>query len=159
MSVRGGVAATKRAANRGSLLTAVPLLILPVLAYNLVALLGFQGGAGAVDGASRLGRALFYVPMTSGAEWDVSLSDVLIGSGLIVLFVELLKSTTSRRTVLVNHALSMVLFIACLVEFLLLPAFATSTFFLLMLMVLLDVLAGFIVTIVASRRDFDVTPE
>lgn len=49
----------------------------------------------------------------------------------------------------------MVLFIVCLVEFLLLPAFATSTFFLLALMVLLDVLAGFIVTIVAARRDVD----
>jgi uncharacterized membrane protein len=41
------------------------------------------------------------------------------------------------------------------VEFLLFPAFATSSFFLLTLMVLLDVLAGFIVTIVASRREID----
>jgi hypothetical protein len=32
---------------------------------------------------------------------------------------------------------------------------ATSTFFLLTLMVLLDVLAGFIVTIVSARRDVD----
>jgi uncharacterized membrane protein len=48
-----------------------------------------------------------------------------------------------------------VLFIICLVEFLLFPAFATSIFFLLMLMVLLDVLAGFIVTIAASRREID----
>ena len=40
-------------------------------------------------------------------------------------------------------------------QFLLLPAFATSAFFLLTTMVLLDVLAGFIVTIVASRRDID----
>jgi len=34
-------------------------------------------------------------------------------------------------------------------------AFATSAFFLLTAMVLLDVLAGFIVTIVASRRDIE----
>ncbi|HEX4095611.1 MAG TPA: hypothetical protein VHX64_02725, partial [Caulobacteraceae bacterium] len=40
-------------------------------------------------------------------------------------------------------------------EFLLLQGFSTSVFFLLTLMVLLDVLAGFIVTIVASRRDID----
>ena len=71
------------------------------------------------------------------------------------LFIELLKSTTSRRTAIVNHALSMLLFVACLVEFLLAPAFATSTFFLLTVMVLLDVLAGFIVTIVSARRDVD----
>ena len=42
-----------------------------------------------------------------------------------------------------------------LVEFLLLPGFATSTFFLIVIMILLDVLAGFIVTIIASRKDFD----
>ncbi len=37
----------------------------------------------------------------------------------------------------------MILFIVCLVEFLLFGACATSTFFLITLMVLLDVLAGF----------------
>ena len=74
---------------------------------------------------------------------------------LVVLFIELLKSTTSHRVVIINHALSMMLFVACLVEFLLAPAFATSTFFLLTLMVVLDVLAGFIVTIASTRRDID----
>ena len=42
-----------------------------------------------------------------------------------------------------------------LVEFLLIQGFATSTFFLILTMVMLDVVAGFIVTIIASRRDFD----
>jgi hypothetical protein len=49
----------------------------------------------------------------------------------------------------------MILFIVVLIEFLLLPGFATSTFFLIGVMVLLDVLAGFIVTIISSRKDFD----
>ena len=80
---------------------------------------------------------------------------MLVFAALIILFIELLKATTSRRIAIINHSLSMVLFIVCLVEFLLFPAFATSTFFLVTLMVLLDVLAGFIVTIVAARRDID----
>jgi hypothetical protein len=46
-------------------------------------------------------------------------------------------------------------FIICLVEFLLHPAFATSVFFLIMIMSLLDVLAGVVVTIVSARRDVD----
>ena len=75
--------------------------------------------------------------------------------GLVILFFELLKSTASHRAAIVNHALSMILFVVCLIEFLLLRGFATSTFFLILAMVLLDVLAGFIVTIVASRRDMD----
>ena len=49
----------------------------------------------------------------------------------------------------------MIVFIVCLVEFLLVPAFATSVFFLITAMTLLDVLAGFIVTIITARKDFD----
>jgi len=135
---------------------AIPLLLLPVLAYNLIALT-LQGGLQAVDADARMSQQLFSMRMTSHIDWMVSLGDLLLAASLVVLFVELLKSTTSRRIAIVNHALSMVLFIVCLVEFLLAPACATSVFFLITLMVLLDVLAGFIVTIVAARRDVDFT--
>lgn len=133
---------------------AVPLLALPVLVYNLI-VLTLPGGLRAADATARLADPLFTIRMTSGAGWVVGLGDLLLAASLVVLFVELLKSTNSKRLAIINHSLSMVLFIVCLVEFLLLPAFATSTFFLLTLMVLLDVLAGFIVTIVAARRDVD----
>ncbi|CAN7487976.1 hypothetical protein [Caulobacter sp. LjRoot300] len=133
---------------------ALPLLVLPVLVYNLV-VLTFAGGFAANAAQYRLAEQLFTIRMTSKADWAVSLGDLLIAAALVVLFVELLKSTTSRRIAIVNHSLSMVLFIGCLVEFLLFPAFGTSVFFLLTMMVLLDVLAGFIVTIVSARRDVD----
>lgn len=133
---------------------AFPLLALPVLIYNLLALT--VGGGFSSDAASyRFGEQLFRIHMASGVDWIVSWGDLLLGASLVVLFVELLKSTTSRKVAIINHSLSMVLFIVCLVELLLLPAFATSVFFLITLMVLLDVLAGFIVTIVAARRDVD----
>ena len=133
---------------------AFPLLALPVLVYNLVALT-LVGGFGSQIASGRFTEPLFTVSMTSGSPWPVSLSDLILAGSLVVLFIELLKSTTSRRIAIINHSLSMILFIVCLVEFLLAPAFATSTFFLMTLMVLLDVLAGFIVTIVAARRDID----
>ncbi|MDB5456890.1 MAG: hypothetical protein JWP92_2475 [Caulobacter sp.] len=133
---------------------ALPLLALPVLIYNLVALT-LVGGFSSVDAQARLTEPLFSVTMTSRAAWPVSLGDLLLAVSLVVLFVELLKSTDSRKVAIINHSLSMLLFVACLVEFLLAPAFATSTFFLLTVMVLLDVLAGFIVTIVSARRDVD----
>ncbi|MDR7231545.1 hypothetical protein J2X45_002645 [Caulobacter sp. BE264] len=133
---------------------AVPLLALPVIVYNLVALT-LTGGFKATDASVRMTETLFTIHMTSRTDWAVSLGDLLMAASLVVLFVELLKSTTSRKIAIINHSLSMVLFILCLVEFLLAPAFATSTFFLITLMVLLDVLAGFIVTIVAARRDVD----
>lgn len=136
------------------MLAAVPLLLMPVLVYNLIALT-LAGGFASTEGSIRFAEPLFTFTMSGKADWPVSLGDLMIAAGLIVLFIELLKSTTSRRSAIVNHALSMVLFVVCLVEFLTAPAFMTSTFFLLTLMVLLDVLAGFIVTIVASRRDID----
>jgi hypothetical protein len=133
---------------------ALPLLGFPVLLYNLVALT-FANGFSSVDAQDRLSAQVFAFHMTSSAVWTISLGDLLLAGALVILFIELLKSTSSRRTAIVNHALTMVLFIVCLVEFLLFPAFATSGFFLLMLMVLLDVLAGFIVTIASARREVD----
>ena len=132
---------------------AFPLLAIPVVVYNLIVLT--MGGFGSQDIQMQMTGPLFTISMTSGAPWSVSLSDLLLAGSLVVLFIELLKSTTSRRIAIINHSLSMLLFIICLVEFLLAPAFATSTFFLMTVMVLLDVLAGFIVTIVAARRDVD----
>lgn len=137
---------------------ALPLLALPVALYNLI-VLTFAGGLKSVEASPRLTQPMFSISMPSQAPWPVSLGDLVLAVSLVVLFIELLKSTTSRTAAIVNHSLSMVLLIACLVEFLLLPAFATSVFFLLMLMVLLDVLAGFVMTIVASRRDIDFHPE
>jgi len=125
-----------------------------VVIYNLVALT-FSQGFKSADASSRLSQPLFSISMTSRVEWAISSGDLILAVALVVLFIELLKSTTSHRVVIVNHALSMILFVACLVEFLLAPAFATSTFFLLTLMVVLDVLAGFIVTIASTRRDID----
>jgi hypothetical protein len=133
---------------------AAPLLALPVILYNLIAFT-----SGAADAQATMTDPLFTIAMPTSAAWAVSLGDLLLAASLVVLFVELLKSTTSRGIAIINHSLSMILFIVCLIEFLLAPGFATSTFFLITVMVLLDVLAGFIVTIVSARRDIEFDPQ
>lgn len=133
---------------------ALPLLAIPVLLYNFIAIATMYGGA-ATSANTELTRTLFSIPMASGASWSLNAGDLLILLALFMLFFELLKATTSRRVAIVNHSLSMIVFIICLVEFLLVPAFATSVFFLITMMTLLDVLAGFIVTIITARKDFD----
>ena len=140
------------------MLIAIPLLLIPVVLSNLVVLFGGPGDAGVMQADVLLRDPLFAVTMTSGAQWTIGSGDLILFLSLILLFVELLKSTSSQKVAIVNHALSMLLFVVCLVEFLLLPGFAGSVFFLILTMVLLDVLAGFIVTIIASRRDFDLNP-
>jgi len=137
------------------MLIALPLLLIPVIIYNIVVLSGMMGSNGALQADAVLRDPLFSIPMTSGASWDVGAGDLILFMALILLFFELLKSTSSQKVAIINHALSMILFVACLVEFLLIKGFATSTFFLIVVMVMLDVLAGFIVTIIAARKDLD----
>ncbi|MBA4807267.1 hypothetical protein [Brevundimonas sp.] len=137
------------------MLTAIPLLLIPVVLYNIVVLFGASGNAGMTQADAVLRDPLFSLPMASGAQWSIGWGDLILFLGLILLFFELIKSTSSQKVAIVNHALSMILFIVVLVEFLLVRGFATSTFFLIVVMILLDVLAGFIVTIIAARRDLD----
>ena len=131
---------------------ALPLLALPVIGYNVLVLAFMPGGRHA-SATAYVDGALFSLPAASGGRWPVTLGDLFVLASLLVLFIELLKSTGSRSAVLINHSLSKVLFIGCLVELLLFHAFATSAFFLVTVMVLLDVLAAFIVTL---RRELDV---
>lgn len=137
------------------MLVALPLLAIPVVIYNILILFGAAGDGGMAQADTMMRDPLFSIPMASGAAWNIGSGDLILFLSLILLFVELLKSTSSRKVAIVNHALSMILFVACLVEFLLIRGFATSIFFLISSMVMLDVLAGFIVTIIAARKDFD----
>ncbi|MBU1345506.1 MAG: hypothetical protein KKA16_00980 [Alphaproteobacteria bacterium] len=136
------------------MLIALPLLVIPVILYNIVVLTGI-GGGGVAAADEALRQSMFSIPMTSGASWNVGIGDLILFLSLILLFFELLKSTSSQKVAIVNHALSMILFVICLVEFLLVRGFATSTFFLIVTMVMLDVLAGFIVTIISARKDLE----
>lgn len=138
----------------GAAFNVFPLILIPVIIYNLNAFVG-----SALESAQavreRLLEKVFAVPMASNVQWIVTWGDVLLLLSLVLLFIELLKSTSTGASAIFNHALSMLVFIVCLVEFLLHPAFATTVFFLIMVMSLLDVLAGVIVTIVSARRDVD----
>lgn len=130
----------------------IPLMIIPVFIYNVIAF----GGATMTTAEAvreRMDVDFMSVPMASGAEWMITPGHGLIALSLVMLFFELLKSTGIGRAAVMNHAFSMVLFIICLVEFLMFGAFATSVFFLIMLMTLMDVMAGFMVTIASARRD------
>ena len=69
------------------------------------------------------------------------------------MFFEILKSTRTSNASVLDHLLSTFVFVAFLVEFLVIPAAATSVFFLLMIMALIDVMAGFSVSIRSAGRD------
>jgi hypothetical protein len=147
-----------------ALYSVFPLLVIPVAIYNFMAF--FAGGAdpeiadaigaNVAPLAGQLNSGALTLGMISGVQWQLTNGDLLILIALALLFIEILKSTSTGTATIINHAVSMVLFIICLMQFLLMQNFATSTFFILTIMTLLDVLAGVVVTIVSARRDFAV---
>ncbi|SMQ86269.1 hypothetical protein SAMN06295905_3573 [Devosia lucknowensis] len=125
----------------------VPLLVVPLVLYNLVVFLFFGGNP------VNWGAGLFSIPMPSGMPWAVTAGDLLLVLGIVMLFIEVLKSTGTARNSIIEHMLSMVVFVVFLVEFLLVGAASSSVFFLLMVMSLIDVVAGFTVSITSASRD------
>lgn len=130
----------------------IPLLIIPVIAYSII--VGFTGGSPA-DAAALMDNAIFSVPLVSGP-WSMTVGDLLIILSLVMMFVELVKSAGTGTATIINHGLSMAVFVIALALFLLVGRFGTSVFFLITMMALMDTVAGFVVTIVAARRDLAV---
>ncbi|EBU7498312.1 hypothetical protein DK058_25925, partial [Salmonella enterica subsp. enterica serovar Typhi] len=99
------------------MLSAIPLLVIPFIVYNL-------GLAGA-DGIELWRQTLFTVPMMSGGVWTMTWADGLVLVALVLLFVEILKSTRTTNRSILDHLLSTFVFVAFLVEFLLVKDAAT----------------------------------
>jgi hypothetical protein len=126
-----------------------PLLIIPFAIYNIVTfIMAMPDAIWTTDAAS--------VPMTSGQIWTLTWEDIIIAGSIILLWIEVIKSTRIGVRAIVDHVLSMLLFVAMLVEFLLVRAAGTSTFFLMLVIAMVDVLAGFIISIRSSQRQVEV---
>jgi hypothetical protein len=124
-----------------------PLLLIPFAIYNMIAFL--TPGVNWTDTVTT-------VTLTSGAVWSVTAEDMLVGLAIILLPLEILKATKIGVRSIVDHVLSMGVFVAMLVEFLLVRQAGTSTFFLLMMLSVVDVLSGFIVTLRTAQRDMTI---
>jgi len=131
----------------------IPLTIAPLLVYNLVVF----GVLGDVSGQGEpWQQEIFTFPMVSGARWTLVLGDLMIISGVVLLFFEILKATRTGPGSIVDHLLSTLVFAVYLVEFLIVGKAADSVFFVLMIIALIDVIGGFSITIRGARRDFGI---
>ncbi len=124
----------------------IPILIFPVIAYNILAFFT----------ADILKENLWTFNLLSGAQWVFGVSDLLLSISVICLYIEIFKATRTSTISIVDHGLSLLVFIICLVEFIVIPQTGSSIFFIIMLMTLFDVIAGFTITISTARRDFGV---
>ncbi|GLS39587.1 hypothetical protein GCM10010869_51840 [Mesorhizobium tianshanense] len=128
---------------------AIPLLIVPFVLYNL-GLLGIFG-----SGDDPWAIQMLSIRMMSGGVFSMTLGDLIVLIGLLLFFVEIVKSTRTSSASIMDHLLSTFVFVAFLVEFLLVKGAAHSVFFTLMVIALVDVLAGFSVSMRAATRDIN----
>jgi hypothetical protein len=129
-----------------AMLRVMPLMALPLAVFALFATAQQTGTW--TDGVA------FAASMLSGVQWQVSYGDIFVFCSLIVLFVEIMNSVNTDARSILNHGLSTLVTLICVVLFVTTAGFTNSTFFMLITMMLIDVIAGFAITIVSARRDF-----
>lgn len=95
----------------------------------------------------------FMIQLPSGDGWHVSGGDLFLMSALALLFVELVRSTQSDQRSVINHSLDVLVFIAALTLFLSQRGYGNSVFFGLLVMTLIDFVAGIIITAASAHRD------
>ncbi|UWU76787.1 hypothetical protein N2603_44190 [Bradyrhizobium huanghuaihaiense] len=110
-----------------------PLLLIPLAVYNIIAFL--------MPSVS-FSDVLFKVPMITGETWPVTLADLLLALGVVLLLLEVVKGARPGSKFLMDHLLSLIIFGAAAAEFVMWPKFGNSTFFLLVLLAMADFLGG-----------------
>ncbi|NOJ46416.1 hypothetical protein [Bradyrhizobium archetypum] len=110
-----------------------PLLLIPLAIYNIIVFL--MPTVSFTD-------PLVKLTLMSGAEWTVTLSDVLLTLSILLLLAEVIKGARPGAKYLTDHLLSLIVFGAAAAEFLLWPKFGTSTYFLMTALSLVDFLSG-----------------
>ena len=123
-----------------------PLLTIPAVIY---AVLVATRGAGATE---YLATQVFTIDMAGGTKWVLTHGHLYIMLAIICLFIEIIKSVRPTTQAMIDLSLSVGLFVIMLVMFLLVPGFGTTEFFLIMLMSILDFMAGAIVMVSSAKR-------
>ena len=123
-----------------SFLKLFPWMAVPVVTYNILALGGLAFSS--VEAIRlRLDTDFLVIPIGLSASWNITPGHALICCSIIMLFIEFMKSRSISSINVLSHASSIFIFVISIVEFLIFPAFATSVFFLIMLMCLMDVVS------------------
>jgi len=126
-----------------------PLMLVPFAVYNFF----IVGGD-----LNPWETIVLRLDMISGAQFTLSMGEGLVVIALLLLFFEILKATRIGSWTILDHILSTGVLIAYLAEFLLVEQASTSTFFLLMMITLIDVIAGYSVSIRGASRDLTIDP-
>lgn len=138
----------------------IPLTLIPFVLYNAVAFQWFEDLEPVLDQGYNVtpwAAIVFQIPLPSGLLVPIDVATLLLIATLVLLFVEIIKATRTSTLSLVDHSLSLLILVAYVIEFLSVKEAATPLFLLLMTITFLDVIAGFVITLSAARRDVAVS--
>lgn len=129
----------------------VPLLIIPAVFYVLFWLMW---GA---ELEHHFAGDLFAIRMVSGEIWHVTLGAAFMILGVLCLFVEIVRSPTPTAWNIGENVVTAVTLVLSLILFLIVRGFATSEFFFLTVLFLLDFVTEATVMTMTSRRTVEYT--
>jgi hypothetical protein len=120
-----------------------PLLLIPLAVCNIVI---FMMPGVAFD------APLATVRLLSGTRWSLTIGDLLVSLGALLLLLEVIKAGRPGAKYVTDHLLSLLVFAAAIGEFVMLPQFGISTVFLLAMLALVDFFAGIALRHRRARR-------
>ena len=83
------------------MLVNIPLTIIPLIVYNIIAF----GVLGAFPGDPWV-APVFTVEMISDARWTMVVGDLMVAAAIVFLFFEILKATRTTSGSIIDHGLS-----------------------------------------------------
>lgn len=123
-------------------------MLIMVIAYTV-----YVTTNGAAQTAASLDAPFFSLGLPQD-ELSLTLGNLFVLIALVLLFIEIVKSTSTSTRSIVNHGLSMLVFVIAIFQIVTMPGYATFTYLMITLFAGLDVVAGFVITTVTARRDF-----
>jgi NAD/NADP transhydrogenase beta subunit len=122
---------------------ALPFLFSVFILYLLIAL---------PFGGPIMNETWVNIPLLHETVLAITVGDMIVFLSILVLFIEIMKSTNYTTRTMIDHALSLLLLLVSIILFVSVPACGTSTFLTFTLMLLVDVIAGYNVTQAVAGR-------
>jgi hypothetical protein len=120
-----------------------PLLLIPLAVYNMLVFL-----TPGVLWTDKIATVL----LPSRTEWAVTFGDMLVALALFLLFIEALKASRAAGKPVMDHLLSLLVFLGAVAEFLLVKEAASSTFAIITAVCLVELFDGMVISRSAARR-------
>ncbi|QTA81046.1 Uncharacterized protein dnl_33700 [Desulfonema limicola] len=131
-----------------NIVKSIPLFLYLLIIYNII-----EFSSPDIQAGNMVKKVIFEFKLISGSVVALDISTFLIIIGLHALYFEILKSLRASVTTIINHTLSLIVFIVFLIEFIVVKQAGTPCFLIMTFMSLLVVISGFTVSISSARRD------